>query len=192
MFQYKYGEEVKYKFSLLEDSDRHKLKKFNCGNAKLNSFIQNDIIPCVEVNNEDGLMFKAEDESANQLISIVSLATSGIIFKQTNYLKVLPAIKIDVFATDLKFQKLHIDQNSEQDSDSKNHFYLSDSIMGEVIRHCKIITEEYALTNYILLYADKKAYRFYERNYFLNFESFMEKENNNEINKNIPMYMKIT
>lgn len=47
------------------------------------------------------------------------------------------------------------------------------------------------LVEYILLYADRKAYRFYERNDFQNFEIYMEKENNMEINQNIPMYMKL-
>jgi hypothetical protein len=53
------------------------------------------------------------------------------------------------------------------------------------------MSEEFLLINYILLYADRKAYRFYERNGFLKFESYMEKENNMEINENIPMYMKL-
>lgn len=191
MSRYNYGEEVQYKFCLLQDHDVDKLKKFDCGNSNLNQFIQNDIIQDNKVINEDGLMFKAEDEKIHQIIAIVSLATNGIIFKQTNFLKVLPSIKIDVFAIDLKYQKLHINEESKQDIDANNHFYLSDSIMGDVISHCHKISEEYALIKYILLYADKKAYRFYQRNFFLDFESDMKKESNMEINKNIPMYMQL-
>ena len=43
----------------------------------------------------------------------------------------------------------------------------------------------------IILYADKKARRFYERNMFSDFTEFMEKENNMEIAKNDPMYMEL-
>ena len=191
MSEYTYGEEVEYELKLLKDSDRCKLKKFNCGNTKLDRYIQEEIIPSSGVNNEDGLIFKTEDKKNHNIIAIISLAANGIVFKQTNYMKILPAIKIDVFAVDLKYQKMHFNEESENDSNPENHFYLSDSIMCEVINHCNVISENHALVNYILLYADKKAYRFYERNKFLKFEKFMEKENNMEINKNIPMYMKL-
>ena len=191
MPEYKYGEEVEYEFVLLKDCDGHKLKKFDCGNVKLNSFIQNDIIQENAVVNEDGLMFKAEDKKTGDIVAIVSLAASGVIFNQTNYLKLLPAIKIDVFAVDVKYQKMHYNEESANDSNPDNHFYLSDSIMGDVISHCNVISEGFVLVDYILLYADKKAYRFYERNFFLKFEPYMQEEKNIEINKNIPMYMKL-
>lgn len=191
MSEYIYGKEVDYEFALLEASDRHKLKSFSCGNKKLDKFITEDIIPESSVINEDGLIFKAEDTKKHKIIAIISLAANGIIFKETNYMKILPAIKIDVFAVDKEYQKMHYNKESEQDPNSDNHFYLSDCIMAEVIRHCNEISESYVLVDYILLYADKKAYRFYQRNLFLDFESFMEKENNMEINDNIPMYMKL-
>ena len=60
------------------------------------------------------------------------------------------------------------------------------------MRHCRKISDTKALAQYIVLYADVKAYRYYERNGFLDFNEFMVKENNQEINKNIPMFMKIT
>lgn len=84
-----------------------------------------------------------------------------------------------------------IPNNEVINEDGLIYYYLSDCIMGEVIQHCKLISEEYALVNYILLYADKKAYRFYKRNFFLEFELYMEQENNMEIKENIPMYMKL-
>jgi hypothetical protein len=191
MLEYKYGEEIDYELVLLTSKDKDKLKSFDCGNVKLNHFINEEIVPYDEVINEDGLIYKAEDRETGDIIGIVSLAASGIILSQTNYLKILPAVKIDVFAVDLKYQKMHYNQESEQDADRDNHFYLSDDIMAHVIKRCFEISENYLLVDYILLYADKKAYRFYERNCFLNFENYMEKENNMEINKNIPMYMKL-
>lgn len=191
MSEYKYGEDVDYEFGLLEVSDGDKLKCFDCGNAKLNQYIRQGVVLGSQVNNEDGLIFKAEDKIDNKIIAVVSLATNGVVHKQTNYMKILPAIKIDVFAVDKQYQKMHYNEESKKDPNKENHYYLSDCIMAEVIKHCNRISEEFALVNYILLYADKKAYRFYQRNFFLDFESFMEKENNMEINKNIPMYMKL-
>ena len=63
--------------------------------------------------------------------------------------------------------------------------------MGTFINLIRNISDSQLLVSFILLYADINAYRFYERNGFLNFESFMEKEQNMEINKNIPMYMQL-
>ena len=114
-----------------------------------------------------------------------------MIRKMDNYTHVLPAIKIDIFATDINYQKMHIDSASKESVNPDEHFYLSDSIMCDVIRHCRDISENKATAKYIVLYADKKARRFYERNMFSDFSKFMEKENNMEINKNDPMYMLI-
>lgn len=192
MLQYNYGEEINYNFELLKATDYSKLRNFSCGNKKLDKFLHEDFIVNNKVINEDGLFFKAFNVDTEEIIGIVSLASSGIVFVQTNYMKLLPAIKIDVFACDSKYQKLHFAEDSKISKDPDDHYYLSDDIMAKTIRHCSSISESYALVNYILLYADKNAYRFYIRNGFRNFDEFMEKENNMEINKNIPMYMKLS
>lgn len=44
---------------------------------------------------------------------------------------------------------------------------------------------------YIVLYADRNAYRYYERNGFQDYTEFMVRENNQEINENIPMFLKL-
>ena len=62
---------------------------------------------------------------------------------------------------------------------------------GDIIKHCRDIAEYKAAARHIILYADKAARRFYERNMFSDFVEFMEKENNNEIAKNEPMYMEL-
>ena len=79
------------------------------------------------------------------------------------------------------------------------------SVMGEekelngvLIKECEskinlnlVKTQEYATIRYIILYADKKAKRFYERNLFNPFLEFMKKERRAEIAKNDPMYMEL-
>ncbi len=188
---YKYGEEISYDFELLRAEDYHNLQSFECGNKKLDSHIRNDIIKENKIIDKDGLYFKFTDTKINKIIGIVSLASSGIICKVSNYTHVLPAIKIDVLAVDKQYQKLHYDFASENDPIPDNHYYFSDDVIGTVINHCRDISEKWALADYIVLYADKKAYRFYERNGFGDYSEFMVKENNQEINENIPMYLKL-
>ena len=84
-----------------------------------------------------------------------------------------------------------MDKESYCEKNPDEHRYLSDSIMCDVICRCEQISQEYATVQYIILYADKKAIRFYERNLFNPFSEFMKKENNMEIAKNDPMYMQL-
>lgn len=189
--RYKYGEEISYEYCLIKPEDYYLLQAFSCGNERLDNFIHDELIRDGEVNIEDGLPFKVVNEDTGEIIGVVSLATSGIIYQVDNYIHVLPAIKIDVFAIDTKYQKLHYDADSEKEVDSNLHYYFSDRVMGSFIEHCQDIAEQKALAKYIVLYADKKAKRFYERNLFEDFAKFMVKEQNMEIEANDPMYMEI-
>lgn len=188
---YRYGEEISYDFKLLKVEDYEDLQPFTCSNKKLDAHIHRDVIKNNEIVDEDGLYFVFKDTDENKIIAVTSLATSGIIFKVGNYTHVLPAIKIDVLAVDTHYQKMHYDRFSEEAESPDDHYYFSDDIMGTILEHCRKISEEKALAAYIVLYADKKAYRYYERNGFKDFSEFMIQENNQEIVENIPMYMQL-
>lgn len=187
--KYLYGKDIKYKYDLIKPEDFEKLQAFSCGNQKIDDFIHKNLIENGIVNTDDGLPFKIWNLTTNEIFAVVSLAASGIIFKVDNFTQVLPAIKIDILAVDVKYQKLHMDEESEKSEIPDEHRYFSDAVMIQVILHCRKIAEEMAMAKYIVLYADRKARRFYERNLFSDFSKFMEKENNTEINKNVPMYM---
>ena len=193
--RYNYGEEVSYKFEKVEPEDMEKLQAFSCGNDILDQYIRQDIFDEGEdgrvVKCEDGLHFKVLDVGTNEIVGFVSLATSGIIHKQGTYTHLLPAIKIDVFAIDERYQKMHYNQESEESDAADEHYYFSDDVMGTVLCHCREIDDNYALVNYIILYADESAERFYRRNLFEDYREFMEQEHNQEISKNIPMYMEL-
>ena len=99
-------------------------------NERLDRHIREDIIQNNIVINEDGLYFKFVDTCRNKIISVVSLASSGIIYKVDNYTHVLPAIKIDVLAVDKEYQKLHYDEASMNSTEPDEHYYFSDEIIG--------------------------------------------------------------
>lgn len=189
--KYIYGEQVKYKINKLKPEDLEKLRAFSCANEKLDRYIHEELICDGIVDSTDGLPFIVIDEKDGSAIAVFSLAASGIIHKMTNYIHVLPAIKVDILAVDEGYQKMHFDRESQLDADRDNHYYFSDKILCEIIQKCRTIAEEYATAKYIFLYADNKARRFYERNFFSDFAQFMEKEYNMEICKNNPMYIEI-
>ena len=185
-----YGEKIQYECDLVKPEDYDKLQAFSCGNEKLDNFIHNELITEKDIN-DDGLPFKYTDKANGDICAIVSLAASGITFKVGPHTQVLPAVKIDVFAVDKNYQKLHMDEISEKAEDKDEHIYFADEIMANVLKHCRNMSEKMLMIKYVILYADKNALRFYERNLFEHFLKFMEKENNMEINKNYPMYMKL-
>lgn len=188
---YEFGEEISYDYELIKSEDYDLLQTFSCGNEKLDYFFHNELIQNGEVNIEDGLPFKVYDKKDYRIIGIVSLAASGIVYQVSAHTHVLPAIKIDVFAIDKSFQKLHYDMESKESSCRADHFYFSDAVLATFVQHCRWIAEEKAVAHYILLYADVNAKRFYERNLFMDYTEYMVKENNMEIRKNIPMYLEI-
>lgn len=188
---YLYGEEVNYKYDLLKLEDLKLLQAFSCGNKKLDHYIHDELIHNGQIDTEDGLPFKVWNEDTGEIIAVFSLASSGIMAEIGNYTHILPAIKIDIFAVDIHYQKLHMDEYSKNETDPDEHCYLSDDIFSKVIRRCRNISEKEATARFIVLYADKKARRFYERNLFSDFSEFMKKENNMEIAQNDPMYMSL-
>lgn len=186
-----YGEDITYKYDLIEPEDRDEFQAFSCGNQKLDKYIRDDLVINGRVDTEDGLPFKVWDVETGKIFAVFSLAASGIVWKVDNYTHVVPAIKVDILAVDINYQKIHMDAGSKESDDPDDHYYLSDSIMCEIIKHCRNIAEKWATARYIILYADKAARRFYKRNMFSDFKEFMEKENNMEIVKNDPMYMEL-
>ena len=178
----RYGKDIDYSdLIIIQPEDREELQAFYCGNKILDNYIHNEIFEGVD---PQGLHFMVKNTANNDIIAFISLATSGIVFETGIHVEVLPSIKIDVIAVDKKYQKMPYYEDMGDD-----HCYLSDLIMSSVISHIRKIDEEYALVDYIVLYADKDAERYYERNGFGHYSEYMKKESKMETNDNIPMYM---
>lgn len=185
-----YGEEIRYKLELIKPEDYEKLQAFSCGNEPLDKFIHNELIVNNKIN-DDALPYKYIDIGNEKICAVVSLAASGISYKIDNYISVKPAVKIDIFAVDKEYQKMHMDKESKEALNRDDHVYFADDIMADVLKRCRDMSEKMLMIKYVILYADVKALRFYERNFFMNFSKYMEKENNMEINKNYPMYLEL-
>ena len=183
------GENINYKIELLKAEDHTALQHFKCNNEVLDNHIRNHVIENGSIVDEDGLYFKIQDTFNNKIVAVVSLATSGILLQISNYSHMLPAVKIDIFAVDNTYQKLHYDSDSENAESPDDHYYLSDDILCKIISKINEISEKHALVDYVVVFADRSALRYYFRNKFLQFEDFMCAEHNMEINENIPLYL---
>ncbi len=130
---------------------------------KTGRHIHTGIIQHGEIVDEDGLYFVFRDVDTEKIIGVASLAASGIIFEQTNFMHVLPAVKIDVLAVDVDYQKMHYDRASEASDPPEDHYYFSDEIMGEIVRHCRALSETKALAEFIVLLCRCKASSLYKK-----------------------------
>lgn len=188
---YQYGEEIEYEIERISPEDFDKIQGFSCGNEALDDFFHKELLVNGHVNTEDGLPYKVVDKKNGNIISVFSLASSGVMVDVGKYTHVFPAIKIDVLAVSVPYQKLHMDELSKMEDNPDEHYYFSDAIMCEIIKKCRFISEEIMTVDYIILYADKNAYRYYQRNRFNDFNKYMLSESNCEISANIPMFIKL-
>lgn len=188
---YVYGEQIKYSIDLLGNDDYLEIQNFSCGNDPLDFYIHNDLIKSGIIDVEDGLPFKVTDNNSGKIIALYSLAASGLTLQVDSYTHVLPAIKINIFAVDTAFQKMHMNEFSKSSDNPDDHYYFCDCVMCDVVNYCRELSEKHLAVNYIILYADKKARRFYERNLFNDFSEYMQKERNMEIKANDPMFLSL-
>ncbi len=186
-----YGKDVKFKIGLLKFEDKETIQSFSCDNDVLDRYIKNEIFDEASLNTSDGLHFKVYINDTKEIIGFFSLASSGITVQQENYSRTLSAVRIDVFAIDTKYQRLHWDEDSKNSVNPDEHLYFSDMIMAEVLKHCRDVDSSKMLIDYVILYAAKSKLRFYERNLFKSFNDFMIPDKNMEVNNSIPMYMAI-
>lgn len=151
----KFGEDISYSFSLVVADDLNNLQLFSCGNSQLDYHIHNDIIKNGQIIDEDGLYFKFVDDETDKIVAVTSVAASGIIYEVDLYTKLFPSFKIDVLAIDKEYQKLHYNEETKLE---KEHFYFSDEILGDIICHCKHISEEYMeVSKNIPMYLDLRS-----------------------------------
>lgn len=121
---YLYGEEIKYEYDLIKPEDYELLQAFSCGNEKMDHFIHDEMIKDGIVDSDDGLPFKVWNSEKREVFAVFSFAASGIIYRVDNYTHVLPAIKIDIFAVDTKYQKLHMDKENNMEINKNDPMYL--------------------------------------------------------------------
>lgn len=79
------------------------------------------------MDSEDGLAYKVYDIKDGSILAVFSLDASGIVARMNTYMHVFPAIKIDILAVDIQYQKFHIDRMYESSDDPDEHYYFSDS-----------------------------------------------------------------
>ena len=165
----------KYTFKRASSVDISSIEDFTCGSDELDQkLIQ--MKSC-----DEGTTVVCIDESKCKIIGYCTYSTSGLTISYENDVVTKPSAEIKYFAIDKEYQ--HLSYNEDMN--------FSDFMLNNVISTLMKISETTISFEYILLYSVQDAVSFYERNGFLNFSDYMEKDSYTYINDCVPMFMEI-
>lgn len=177
-----YGVDYSITFRKVEPSDIEQIKKFDCGNESINSFVQNKCL----VNKKD-VTYLFIDDKSKDIIAFCSICCNGILLKdgedKVKTFTNLPSVEIDFFAVDENYKKIKLDETSTR------YETLSRALFGILIKHIENITCNYVGATHISLYSVPQAVNFYKRSGFVEFTSYMQRDKKYFIADCIPMFL---
>lgn len=177
---YSYGKEVKYSIIDLSSVDEKLIGGFSCGNDEIDKVIKNK-------NSSECTIRLVVDDEKECVIGFIAYQASGIrlCYEDTTITK--SALQINYFAMDSNYQHLPYDNNNSQD----DKYNLSDEIFCEFLKLFREISEKFLYFEYIILYSVKNAKTFYIRNYFEEFNMYMNPDKYRYLDGCLPMYIPI-
>lgn len=175
MLDYAYGCEVEYSIVNLSSVSTNLIEDFDCGIDEINKVFKN--------NPENDFTCKVFiDNINNRIIGFIAYRSSGIRMTYEKDIVTKSALEISYFALDNDYQ--HLPYNKDYDS-----YNLSDSILCECLKMFRNLSEEVLYFSYIVLFSVPSAINFYKRNFFEEFNQYMESDNYTFIDGCIPMFM---
>lgn len=151
-----------------------------CGKAEIDRYFHEDAQ--YDTNN---VCYAYLNRKNGDVIGLATLSCSGININSHNLIELIPAMKIDYFAVSEQYQDIEL----TGESDPKEHYYVSDAFLSELIKAAREISESYIGATHIILYSVEDAVHFYERNLFAGFEEYMKPEQYRYLEGCKPMYM---
>ena len=182
MIKHEYGLEYSISFRKVDPSDSEILKGFECENSTIRDFVR---YKSIESSKDVTYLFI---DNENQIvIGFCSICCTGISTMEYNengipYMSSIPSVEIDFFAVDERYRNMPLDENSNR------YDTLSNALFLYMIEHIKNITSNIVGATHICLYAVPKAKNFYKRCDFVEFESYMNRDEKNFVRGCIPMF----
>lgn len=178
---YSYGKQVKYSVIDLSSVDEKLIEDFSCGNNEIDRIIKNK-------NSPESTIKLVMDDKKKCLIGFIAYQASGIRLYYENTAITKPALQINYFAIDSRYQHLQYDNHEDF---QENKYNLSDEIFCEFLKLFRKISEEFLYFEYIILYSVPNAKNFYIRNFFEEFNTYMSPDKYRYLDGCLPMYMSI-
>lgn len=182
----KFADNIKYDILVCDETIRDKVKAiddFNCGNENIDKYLKEK---CIE-DLEKGLgLTKVVLNNENQeVIGFYTLCTTAIIYNISNKNHYIPAMEIKYFAINEKYQGMVF-----EDEDYEG-LTLSDMLFSSIIKEINDISSTSCGIHSIVLYSVPKAYNFYKKNFFEDFNKYMLRDEGKYISDCIPMFVEL-
>lgn len=185
MIEYKYGDECPIEFRKVTKADEALLSDFQCENDAIRKFIR-----CESIESQENVSYLFVDINNNIIIGFCSICCTGIStieydIDEQPYDTSLPAVEINFFAIDNRYQKLAFD------CESSRYETLSAMLFLRMLKHIFDIASDVVGATHICLYSVPQAVNFYKRCGFSLFEEYMRSDEKPFLNGCIPMFLAI-
>lgn len=174
-----YGKDIKVTYELVTPEKSSKLQNVQCGNEALDEYIAEHcgfdfgMVATLILNSDN-----------NDVIGVYSLSASSMIYESHKKHYEIPAIEIEIFAINKKYQDIPYSKNKEDGC-------LSNNILSDLCCSILEFTDNVCGANFIKLYSTPDALDFYKRNGFVEFPEEMWRNDKRFLDGCTPLYMKI-
>ncbi len=184
MIEHNYGLEYSISFRKVDPNDTQILSEFKCENATIRDFAGYK-----SIKSKKDVTYLFVDEENKTVIAFCSICCTGISITEYEeddenkpYNSTIPAIEIDFFAVDERYRSITLD------NDSGRYDTLSNALFLYMIEQIKNIASTIVGATHICLYAVPKAKNFYKRCDFVEFYSYMNRDEKPYVKNCIPMF----
>lgn len=145
----------------LKSEHTNLIKNFDCGNQSINNRLKENASDLYQEGY--GNTYLIIDQIKKELVAFVILKTTAMVKYDDNVFKynLEPAIEIDTFAVDKKYQKKY--QNIE---DKRLEYSISYLVFLHIMKYIRKIAEEKIGARYIIVLSIPEAKKFYEKQGF--------------------------
>lgn len=185
MIRHKYGLDYSIVVRKVSIEDSALLNEFECENATIQNFLR-----YYSLYDKRNVTYIFIDEENKIIVGFCSIRCTGI--SATDYRKdntpynyTFPAIEIDFFAVDERYRSIPLEEGSSR------YATLSQALFLYMINCIKMIASGVVGATHICLYAVPQAKNFYKRCDFVEFESYMNREDKPFVDNCIPMFYEI-
>lgn len=180
---YARGDEIDIEFRILNRDDKELVKGFKCGNAWIDKFINERAYK-----DKETVTYLAIDKALSKVISILTIECTGIYTAHSSNSKrrnsVISAFGIKYFGVDVGYQSIPY-SNNEKDRT------LSHQLFNKWMSMLILLSRTTVGAKKIVLYSVPEAESFYKRFGFINFKSYMAKDDAVSLNGCIPLYFSL-
>lgn len=180
---YARGDKIEIDFRTLCRDDKELVKTFKCGNNWIDKFVSTQ-----SYKDKETVTYIALDVKLSKIIAILTVECTGIYTSHNSNSKrrnsVISAIGIKYFGVDVHYQSIPY-------SDDIADRTLSHQIFNKWMSVLIQFSREKIGARKVVLYSVPEAESFYKRFGFINFKSYMAKDDAASLNGCVPLYFSL-